>query len=315
MSVSFGVHTGQQDMAMDDFRALWREMEEDGLDWISLWDHFYEAPPRDDMGPHFETVACLATLAAETERVRIGCLVFCALYRNPALLAKAVATIDHISHGRLEIGLGAGWHEPEFKGYGYGFPPLGQRLDALEEAVQIVRSMLTQERTTFKGTHFTVLGATCQPPPVQERLPIWIGGGGERRTLRMAARYADGWNVPYIGPERFRHLNGVLDDWCAKEGRDPSTIGRTVNLRFNLVAGRGRVEAMEASVREQWGAEADEIIAGSLLGTPDDAADRIAEYIDAGAQAVNIALRAPWDKEALRVYAREVVPAMRRRFA
>lgn len=314
MSISFGVHTGQQDLAMDDLRTLWRDLDAAGMDWISIWDHLYEAPPIDGMSPHFEAIASMATIAAETEQVRIGCLVYCIPYRNPALLAKAMTTIDHISRGRLTIGLGAGWHEPEFRAYGYGFPGIGRRLDMLEEGVQIVRGLLTQERTSFEGKHYSVINATCQPAPVQDRVPIWIGGVGEKRTLRMAAQYADGWNAPYVSPEQWRHLNGVLDGWCETQGRDPATMERTVNLSFGLGATKEAAAEVEERIRQQWGEGAERILGGSLLGTPDQAPDRIAQYIEGGAQGVNIALRAPWDAEALRIYVDEVVPAMRERF-
>jgi len=251
-------------------------------------------------------------LAADTKRIRIGCLVFCAAYRNPAALAKALTTLDHLSGGRIEAGFGAGWHKPEYQAYGYDFPPIGQRMDMLEEAVQIVRSMLRQEHTTFEGRYFSTLNATCQPMPIQTPLPIWIGGEGEKRTLRIAARYADAWNVPYVSPERFRHLCGVLDKWCDTENRDPATINRTINLRFNLTTNPDRVDAIRKQLQSDWGDGAED---GSLVGTPDQVSDRIGEYIDAGAQGVNVALRAPWDEEALGVYTAEVVPALRERFA
>ncbi len=312
MPPSFGVHIGPQDMTMDQMRALWRSVDQAGLDWVSIWDHFYEAPPRDGMGHHFETLTTLAALAADTDHVRVGCLVFCAAYRNPGVLAKALATLDHLSGGRMEAGFGAGWHEPEYLAYGYDFPPIGQRMNVLEETVQIVRSMLRQDHTTFEGRHYSVYNATCQPPPVQSPLPIWVGGEGEKRTLRIAARFADAWNVPYIAPERFRHLCGVLDDWCRTEGRDPATIKRTVNLRFNLTIDPARVSAIRQQLRADWGDGAED---GSLVGTPDQIADRVAQYIDAGAQGVNVALRAPWDEAALDVYMSELVPVMRRRFA
>jgi len=199
------------------------------------------------------------------------------------------------------------------QGVGEG-PRIGQRLDMLEEGTQIIRSMLTQDRTTYEGKHYSVVDATCQPSPVQDRVPIWIGGQGEKRTLRIAAKYADGWNAPYIAPERWGYLNTKLDEWCAVEGTDPASVERTVNLSFSLVSDKSKVAAAEDRIREQWGEGADRIIGGSLIGTPDDAADRIAEYVAVGAQGVNIALRAPWDAEALRIYVNEVVPAMRKRF-
>ena len=314
MAVSFGVHTGQQNVAMDELRSLWRWIDEQEMDWISIWDHFYEAPPVDGMSPHFESTACMAVIAAETERVRIGCLVFCVPYRNPATLAKTLTTLDHISGGRLEPGFGAGWHEMEFRGYGYGFPALRDRFVMLEEGVQIICGMLTQERTSFEGIHYQAVDATCQPPPLQEKMPLWIGGRGERKTLRMAAQYMEGWNVPYIGVEEFARLNGVLDQHCADLGRDPQSIARTINLQFTLSSTAEQAAKAREQLEAQWGEQADRIAEGSLTGTPDDAFDRVSQYIDAGAAGVNVALRAPWDEAALNAYITETVPALRQKY-
>ena len=172
MTISLGVHVGQQNMPMSEMRALWRKLDGAGVDWISAWDHFYEAPPRGGTQPHFEALATLGALAAETERARIGCLVFYVGYRNPALLAKAATTLDHISGGRFELGIGAGWHIWEASAYGYAFPDIGTRLDMLDEAAEVIRRLLTEERTTYSGRHFQVDDASCLPRPVQERLPI-----------------------------------------------------------------------------------------------------------------------------------------------
>jgi len=302
--VSLGVHVGQQRMSMDELRAVWRRCDE-SMDWISAWDHLYEAPPEGGTVDHFEAVATLAALACETSRARIGCLVFYVGYRNPTLLAKVAATLDHLSHGRFELGLGAGWHEWEAKAYGYDFPPVGKRLDMLEEAVPLVRSMLTNERTTFDGEWFRAEDASNLPPPVQARLPIWVGGVGEKRTLRIVARHADGWNAAYIPPEEVRRLNGVLDQRCEEVGRDPATVRRGVNLQFML-----GIEA--AVVEQQWGAMAPRVMAGALTGTAEQAVERVLEYVEAGADAVNVALRAPWPPEALDLWLEEVVPAVRR---
>jgi alkanesulfonate monooxygenase SsuD/methylene tetrahydromethanopterin reductase-like flavin-dependent oxidoreductase (luciferase family) len=310
VAVSLGVHLGQQNLTMDELRALWRRCDE-SMDWISAWDHFYEAPPQGGTIPHFEAVATLAALACSTSRARIGCLVFYVGYRNLGQLAKAATTLDHLSHGRFELGLGAGWHEWEATAYGYDFPPVGRRLDMLEEAVPVVRSLLTNERTTHDGTWFHLADASCLPLPVQERMPIWVGGVGERRTLRIAARFADGWNAAYVPPEEFRRLNGVLDGWCEREGRDPSTIRRAINLQFMLAPDMAAAARIEESVRSQWGELAPRVMAGGLVGVPDDAVARIAEYVDAGADAVNIALRAPWPPEALDAWFDDVVPRVR----
>lgn len=309
-SVALGAHIGQQNLSMDELRALWRRCDET-LDWISAWDHFYEAPPQGGTVPHFEAVATLAALACETSRARIGCLVFYVGYRNPGQLAKAATTLDHLSQGRFELGLGAGWHEWEARAYGYDFPPTGQRLDMLEEAVPLIRSLLTNERTTHTGTWFHVEDASCLPSPVQPRLPIWIGGVGEKRTLRIAAREADGWNAAYVPPAEFSRLNGVLDQWCERERRDPTTIRRAINLQFMLAVDERSAAAMRGQVEQQWGNMAPRVMSGALSGTPDGAVARIAEYVEAGADAVNVALRAPWPAEALDAWLDEVVPRVR----
>jgi len=309
---TFGVHTGQQDCSLQELRRLWRFVDGAGFDWLSVWDHFYEAPPIDGNSPCFETVSALTLLAADTTRVRIGCLVFCVSYRHPAVLAKALATIDHVSNGRLEAGLGAGWHEQEYRDYGIAFPSISVRQDQLEEAVQIIRSMLTQDATTFAGRHFQVLNARCNPKPMQKRVPLWIGGGGEKRTLRTAARYADGWNIAYVTPEVFRQKSQVLDQWCEKEGRDPATLTRTINLGFYLKTDAAAAEDERRRRLAGWGPMAQMFEGGMLFGTPRAAVDRVGQYFDAGASRVTIALRAPFDQDALHGYVEEVLPAFNR---
>jgi alkanesulfonate monooxygenase SsuD/methylene tetrahydromethanopterin reductase-like flavin-dependent oxidoreductase (luciferase family) len=305
-----GAHVGQQNMAMDEMRALWRRLDEH-VDWISAWDHLYEAPPAGGTLDHFETLTTLAALACDTERARLGVLVCYVGYRSPGVLAKAAATLDHLSHGRFELGLGAGWHEPEARAFGYPFPSVGTRMNMLDEATQIIRSLLTEDRTTFAGEHFSVENASCLPHPVQQRLPIWVAGVGEKRTIPLAARLADGWNAAYVTTDEFARLGGVLDEACAVAGRDPQAIRRGVNLSFNLVTTAAKAAAVEEELRAQWGPAYDRIAGGALLGTPDDAVARIAEYRAAGADDINVALRAPWDDDALTAYLTEVVPAAR----
>lgn len=309
--ITFGVHTGQQNCSLEELRRLWRFVDQAGFDWLSIWDHFHESPPIDGNGSAFETVSALTVLAADTTKVRVGCLVFCISYRHPGVLAKAFTTIDHVSNGRLEIGLGSGWHEPEYRSYGFPFPSVGVRQDQLEEAVQIIRSLLTQDRTTFTGKYFQMQNAPCYPKPVQKRLPIWIGGVGEKRTLRTAARYADGWNAPYVSPEVFRQKSRKLEQWCEKEGRDPATLTRTVNLGFYLKTEAKAAEVERERCFTQWGGMAEALEGGMLFGTPKQAIDRVGQYVAAGAKRVTIALRAPFDWEALRGYIEEVMPAFR----
>lgn len=310
MSLKLGVHVGQQNMSMDTMRGVWRKLDPH-MDWISAWDHFYEAPPAGGTQDHFEAMTTLGALAAETRHARLGCLVFYVGYRNPASIAKAASTLDHISRGRFELGLGAGWHEQEARAFGYDFPSVGTRLDMLDEATTIIRGMLTQERTTFHGKHYHVENASNLPPPVQPRLPIWIGGLGEKKTLRIVAKHADGWNAAYTTPENYRRLCKILDQWCERQGRDPATLARSVNLAFNLATSAAEAERERQKLREAWGPAAARIEGGALIGTPDQAIARIAEYEAAGAGQINIALRAPWNEEALDAYLNDVMPVLR----
>lgn len=311
MSISLGVHVGQQNMTMDEMRKLWRKLDSSGVDWISAWDHFYEAPPKGGTEPHFEALATLGALAAETSNARIGCLVFYVGYRNPALLAKAATTLDHITGGRFELGIGAGWHVWEASAYGYPFPDIGTRLDMLEEAAQIIRMMLTQDRTSFSGKHYQVDNASCLPKPIQDRLPIWIGGVGEKRTLKAVADYADGWNAAYLSPDEFTRVNEVLNHWCEDESRDPSSLKRAANILFNLGMDAKDLDRQRTRLHADWGEMADRVAEGALLCTPDQAVDRIMEYVAAGADEINIALRAPWNKEALDTYLTDIMPKVR----
>jgi F420-dependent oxidoreductase-like protein len=309
--MKFGLHIGQQNISMEEMRRLWRWADTAGFDWVDVWDHFYEAPYENGNGSCFEATTCMAAIACETTNLRIGVLVLGMNYRHPAILANALTTIDHLSGGRLEIGLGAGWHAQEYAAYGIPFLPIGQRMDVLEEGVQVVRLLTTEDRANFSGKYFSLTNAACNPKPVQKRPRIWIGGNGEKRTLRIAARHADGWNTPYPSPEEFVRLSGVLDSWCDKEGRDPATIERNVNLSFHMSATAKDLERNEARFKETWGA-ASEIVRhrGVVLGTPDQASERIAKYGDAGAARVNIALRPPVDWAALRAWSEKVIPAL-----
>lgn len=311
--LQLGVHIGQQNMTMDEMRALWRRCDGAGVDWISVWDHLYEAPPAGGTIPHFEAVACLGALAADTVHARLGCLVFYVGYRNPGLLAKAASTIDHISGGRFELGIGAGWHQWEAAAYGYEFPAVGERLGMLEEAAGLLTSFFTDDRTTHRGRWFAADDASMLPPPVRGSMPLWIGGLGERRTLRITARYADGWNAAYVSPDEFARLNGVLDRHCHDLGRDPTAIERSVNVMFDLGSDAASAARAEADSAARWGPMWDRVSAGALLGTPESAIERLDAYRDAGADLVNIAVRAPVDPEALEGYLTHTLPAVRGR--
>jgi probable F420-dependent oxidoreductase len=311
MAMTFGIHLGHLGGPLDQMRRLWRFADEWGFDWFSVSDHFQESPPQGGGLDCFEAVATLAAAAVETTRVRLGTLVFCLNYRNPGLLAKSLTSIDHLSGGRVECGIGAGWHAAEYRAFGIPFERIGVREDQLEEYAQVLRLLFdpAQPRASFAGRHSRLEDAPNNPKPLQRRLRIWIGGGGEKRTLRAAARHADGWNTPYLDPQEWSRKNAVLDDWCAKEGRDPKSLLRTVNVGFYLGADERGVGRQEAIIQRQWGEELTRRH-GFLRGTPKQALEMVAGYRDAGVQRLNIALRdGPYDWDALQAFAEQVLPA------
>jgi F420-dependent oxidoreductase-like protein len=306
----FGIHAGPQDCSIAELRRLWRFADERGYEWCSVWDHLVSVSDiTDPRKPAFEGVAAMAALAVETRRVRVGCLVFCVLFRPPGLLAKAAVTVDHLSGGRCELGLGAGWNELEAQAFGVPFPPIGERLDRLEETARILRLLFAGEPVTFAGRHYTLRDAVCDPRPVQPHLRLWIGGQGERRLLRIVARHADAWNCPFLSPEGFAQRNATLDAWCAREGRDPAAILRTANLGLAIGEDAAAVRRQEEDLRLRYGPMTDLVRPGTLTGTPAQVIERLRQYEAAGAAWTILALRAPFDWPGLELFTREVMPA------
>lgn len=312
MSVQFGVHLGIQNADVGQLRQLWKWLDANGVDWISLWDHLYEAPPAGGTQPHFEAFSMLGALAVDTQNARLGCLVFCSQYRNIGLLTKGSISVDHLSGGRFEMGMGSGWHEQEAKAFGFDFPSQGQRFAVLEGQLQAINAWRNGDRVTQVSPSVELTDAAMLPGPMGP-MPLWIGGLGPKQTLRMAGKYADGWNGAYASPQHYRELNKILDDWCLQAGRKPQDVERSINLSYALST--DDVGVVRTSLENQWGGASERIISGSLLGRPKDAIEQIAAFVDAGAQLVNIAIRPPWDMELLAEYVQEVIPQMRVEFS
>ena len=308
MAIKLGIHTGPQDLTFEELRRLWQRADEAGFHWISVWDHFYANPLNRREDPCFEAVASMAALAALTRNVRVGCLMFCSWFRPPGVLAKAAVTIDHVSGGRANLGIGGGWFEEEFREFGYGFPPIGERLDHLEETLQVVRSLLREPSTTFKGKYHHLENAVCGPKPMNPKLKLWVGGRGPKRTPAIAARYADGFNTPYIAPDQFARRMSAIDQACERIGRDPGEVERSVNLGFYTGVDRKSADAKRAALESSGHA----IAKGSLVGLTAEAIDRIGEYERAGAQGLNIAFRPPVDWDAFEAFIEEVLPVYNR---
>jgi F420-dependent oxidoreductase-like protein len=268
----FGLKLSQA-ATIDTLTAVWRIADDSGFDHCWDMDHFASLGG-DDSLDIFEAWTLLAGMAARTTRTRIGCSVTGNTYRHPAVLAKAAVTVDHLSGGRLEFGIGAGWAENEHTMLGLPFGTARDRADWLEEALPIIRSLWTEARTTFAGEHYQLIDAVAEPKPVQTpHPPIWIGGTGRRRTLRMAAEHAAVWNAPGGSPEQVAELSAVLDGHCAAIGRDPAEIRRSVQIRVPA-----DVSALPEQVRGFLAVGVTEIIL-IVAGDPVGQAERVAALL------------------------------------
>jgi F420-dependent oxidoreductase-like protein len=306
----FGIHAGQQHATFDEYLALWRLAEDVGLDWASVFDHFLPIQS-DPTGPCFEGFTLLAAMAAHTTRLRCGIVVTGVTYRNPAVLANMAATIDHISGGRLELGLGAAWYEDEHRQYGIPFPRIGVRMDMLDEACRIVKALWTQETATVAGEHFSVQDARCEPKPLQSPLPLWIGGSGEKRTLRIVAEHADGWDTFFGDVAEYQHKLDVLGRHCADVGRDPATIRKQVVLRAILGDTEAEANDRARERADAAGLDVAQMIEGMVVGTPEQCAARLEDHRRLGVADFLLLARPPADARTIELFAREVGPALR----
>ena len=279
-----------------------------GFDSLWVYDHFHNVPR-----PAHETVfECWATIAAisqRTSRIRLGQMVGCNSYRNPALLAKITSTIDVMSGGRLEWGIGAGWYENEYRAYGYDFPKPKDRIGMLRESVEIVRSMWTESETTYKGNYYETVRANCDPKPLQQPTPpIWVGGGGEQLTLRVVAQHADCSNFGGLPAEWARKRETLLGH-CRAVGRDPDTIRMTWSPEVFIRETEAELE--RAGNRSLWSEDTTSWRESNLVGTPEQVAEKIAAYVKLGCRGF-----VPWcpdypDTETIELLATKVLPQFR----
>jgi F420-dependent oxidoreductase-like protein len=230
--VRIGLKLSNQNTDPAELRAIWQVADQSGFDHLWNFDHF-AAIMTDPEVNVFEGWTLLGAMAEATSRVRIGCMVTGNTYRHPAVLAKMAVTIDHLSGGRLELGIGAAWAENEHEMLGIDFGTAGRRVEWLDEACQVMKLLFTEELTDFEGARYTLHDAIANPKPVQRPYPpFWIGGRGERKTLRVIAQHADVWNAPGGEPDEVARLAGILDAHCADVGRDPAEIRRSVQVRY-----------------------------------------------------------------------------------
>ena len=290
-------------------------------EYDSLWvyDHFHTVPhPTQEVT--YEAWTLMAALAAVTETVRLGQMCTCNTYRQPSYLAKVAASIDVISGGRLEMGIGAGWYEHEHDGYGYLFLPPAERLGMLEEGVQIMKAMWTEDEVHYEGKYYTLKGGISQPKPLQKpHVPVWVAGGGEQLTLRTAARHAQYTNFGSESPEEFAHKSKILREHCEREGTDFGAITRSVN--FNIFCtetqeeAEEKVEGLRTRLLRFVPEERADLQAGfyeERSGTPEKIISDLKswEAEGMGYAIVNFA-DAAYDTSGLELFAREVIPAFR----
>lgn len=295
----------------------------DGSDaWDSLWvyDHFHTVPVPTAEATH-EAWTLMAAYAATTSRIKLGQMCTAMSYRNPAYLAKVAATTDIISGGRIQMGIGGGWYEHEWRAYGYGFPSAGVRLGRLDEGVQIMRDAWRDGKVSFDGKHYQVAGAIVQPKPLQENgIPLWIAGGGEKVTLRIAAKYAQYTNFTSESGG-FIHKSQVLADHCREVGTDYNAIVRSAN--FNAVIGDSESDVKErvARLRARQVTKADEAAVDAMLnsvsapesasGTPEQVVEKLKRMRDLGCEyAILYFPEAAYDRSGIEMFEKQVIPAL-----
>jgi F420-dependent oxidoreductase-like protein len=304
----FGIQTPNQQVSWDDLLATWKEAEALGFDSAWVYDHFIPIFGNQD-APCLEGWTALAALAAETNRIRVGVLVTGNTYRNPALLAKMATTVDHVSHGRLVLGIGAGWFERDHTAYGFPFGTAHERARKLAEALEVITKLWREDHPSFAGKYYALDKAPFAPRNVQQpHPPIVIGGQGKQWIVPLVARYADGWNaVSGVTPDGIRERRKIIAEECVRIGRSPCPTAVSVLLPLVAITD---VPLAGPVVRLGARAVVKKEVAGAILA--DSAAtirDRIREYADAGATEVILSLRPPFDRGLMRRFAQDVMPA------
>jgi F420-dependent oxidoreductase-like protein len=313
-SLRFGIQAGPADIPYAARRDYWREAERLGYDWASVSDHFITNPVfgSRETDPWNEAWTTLAALAEATSSLRVGVLVTSVGYRHPAVLAKMAATLDVISGGRLEFGIGAGYLETEYRMYGLPFPPASIRIAQMDEAIQICKLLWTQERANFTGTYFTLTDAVCAPKPVQRPyLPIWLGGGGEQKTLRVVAEHADGWNAFPMPIPQLQHKLDVLRDHCKTVGRDYDAIRKQLVCTAIVRTDPAQVADELARFAEERQLPVERARQMAMAGTPEEVAAQLTSYLDIGFDMFLLMERTPLDPETLRQFMHGVAPRLR----
>jgi F420-dependent oxidoreductase-like protein len=308
--IRFGVQIPPQQTTWQNLREAWKLVDQLGYDTSWLFDHFF-AILSDPKGPCFEGWVALSALAAETSMTQVGILVTGNTYRNPAVLAKMAATLDHACGGRLIMGLGAGWFELEHRAYDIPFYTTAERIARCDEAADIIKRLWTEKQVSFDGQHYKLENAFCEPKPLQQpRPPFMIGGGGEKLMLRVVARHADIWNT-FGSPEVFRHKIKVLKEHCAAVGRNFDEIEVSWAGSMLVTDSATEREELVGDMARAFGSSPEQVEPGFMIGSPSEIRDRIHRWLDAGVTHFIPIARPPYDQRSLRRFAEEVIPEFR----
>jgi F420-dependent oxidoreductase-like protein len=309
--MKFGVQATQSGISWEDLLDLWRDLDSNtAFEHLWLMDHFVTGmgAAANSEGPCMEGWTALAALAQATSRVRIGVIVTGNTYRHPAVLAKMATTVDHISGGRLEFGLGAAWHEYEHQAFAIPFHTVRERLERLDEAAHLIKALWTEDRPKFDGKYYQLDAPPYNPPNLQKpHPPIVIGGGGEKRTLRTVAKYADATNVSGT-PEEVRHKFEVLEKHCKDVGRDFNEIRRTVQILVFLTDDEEFKQRVVQGVMAFRGSDEEQARRSTLLGSPAEIASQIKEFEAVSVQEIILAQFPRVHRESLLRFSREVIP-------
>ena len=309
----FGIFTSMGNQTWAGVLDLWKHLEATGWDIACVTDHFMPNT-KEREGAMLEAWSTLSALSALVPRMRVGTIVLGNTYRHPAVVAKMGAQVDIITGGRLLLGLGAGWQQNEHEAYGIPFLTMRERLERLDEACEVIRSLWTQKRSTFKGRYYQLSDAPLDPKPVQSPHPeLMIGGGGEKVTLRIVAKHADHWNV-WGGPQVLARKGAILDEHCKAVGRDLKSIKRSVNMALLITDDPAEVDKLADGIMRRMGRHASDARDTCLAGTPDQIRDQLRQVRAAGGETVFIpSMFRPMDewRRDLDRFIKEIAPAFR----
>lgn len=313
--LGFGLKTSQDGYSFELLKKVWLEAETVGFDSAWLYDHLYALRNRTE--DCLECWTTISALAALTSRIRIGSLVLCNSFRHPALVAKMSATLDVISRGRLNLGIGAGWREEEYKAYGMSFPETRERIEQLEESLRILKTMWTQDESTFRGKHFTIEKATCNPKPIQKpHPPLWVGIMQGRRVMpKLAATLADAVNFTHNPPPECKKKIDLIDKQLKITGRSTEHFTKSWQGYVTIAETQNELEQTAAEIAGVRGISKDGLLLetktkGAIVGTVEKCVQKLDDYIKAGVNYFILIFQTPNQLEAVKLFSREVMPAV-----